>query len=297
MPSPFLRTLICIPLLTFGASAMAAVDILGMWSFDKPEVSEQRFRDALKSAAGDDALILQTQIARTYGLRRQFDQARATLAGIAAPVEKAGAEARTRYYLELGRTHVSATHKPAEITDEARRRAKDAYLKAFEIAREGKLDYLAIDALHMMPFVETDKASALKWNQQALEVLVASTQADARKWEGSLRNNTGYALYQLGRYDEALVLFRSNVPLATREGNAEKLRIAWWMVAWTLRALKQNDEALAIQLRLEQECDAAGAPDPYVFEELVELYKEKSDTAKVAHYAARLQSTKRAVAK
>jgi tetratricopeptide (TPR) repeat protein len=268
-----------------------------MWSFDKPEVSEQRFREALKSATGDDVLILQTQIARTYGLRRQFDQARATLAAIATPIEKAGAEARTRYWLELGRTYVSATHKPAEITDDARRRAREAYLKAFEIARAGKLDYLAIDALHMLPFVDTDQASALKWNQQALDVLASSTQPDARKWEGSLRNNTGYALYQLGRYDEALALFRSNVPLAEREGNAEKLRIAWWMVAWTLRALKQDDEALAIQLRLEQECDAAGAPDQYVFEELVELYKGKGDDARVAHYTSRLQAARPAVRK
>jgi len=149
----------------------------------------------------------------------------------------------------------------------------------------------------MMPFVDTDKQSALKWNQQALDVLVASTQSDARKWEGSLRNNTGYALYQLGRYDEALVLFRSNVPLAEREGNAGKLRIAWWMVAWTLRALKQNDEALSIQLRLEQESDAAAAPDQYVFEELVELYKMRNDAARVAHYTARLQATRQAAAK
>lgn len=126
-----------------------------------------------------------------------------------------------------------------------------------ELSEQRFRDYLAIDALHMMPFVETDKQSAWKWNQQALDVLVASMRPDARKWEGSLRNNTGYALYRLGRYDEAL----------------------------------------AIQLRLEQESDAAGAPDQYVFEELVELYKAKSDTAKVGHYAARLQATRRATAK
>lgn len=118
-----------------------------------------------------------------------------------------------------------------------------------------------------------------------------------RTWEGSLRNNTGYALHQLGRYDEALVLFRSNVPLAVREDNAEKLRIVWWILAWTLRALRQNDEALAIHLRLEQECDAAGVPDPYFFQELIEVYKVREDVAQMAHDAGRLHSTKQVAVK
>ena len=52
-------------------------DLSMLWDFNQPDVSEQRFRAALASAAGDDALILQTQIARTYGLRGDF-VARAT---------------------------------------------------------------------------------------------------------------------------------------------------------------------------------------------------------------------------
>ena len=45
-----------------------ALDLNALWDFGRPEVSEQRFRDALQSATGDQALILRTQIARTYGL-------------------------------------------------------------------------------------------------------------------------------------------------------------------------------------------------------------------------------------
>ena len=58
------------------------------------------------------------------------------------------------------------------------------------------------------------------------------------------------------------------------------------MVAWTLRALARDDEALAIQLRLERECAAAGAPDPYVFEELAALYRARGDAAQAAAYDA-----------
>ena len=47
----------------------AAMDLDALWNFDDPAQSEQRFRDALAAATGDDAFVLRTQIARTYGLR------------------------------------------------------------------------------------------------------------------------------------------------------------------------------------------------------------------------------------
>ena len=68
------------------------------------------------------------------------------------------------------------------------------------------------------------------------------------------------------------------------------IRTARWMVAWTLRALQRQDEALALQLRLEHENDAAGEPDVYVFEELEILYRERGDAERATHYAARRKS-------
>jgi len=62
-------------------------------------------------------------------------------------------------------------------------------------------------------------------------------------------------------------------------------------IAWTLRALGKLDEALAIQLRLEHECDEAGEPDPYVFEELELLYQALKDSERAAHYAARRKAS------
>ncbi len=63
-----MRTFLFAAVLTFGTSAVVAVDMLGPWSFEKPDVSEQCFRGAPKSATGDDAPILKTQIARTLPL-------------------------------------------------------------------------------------------------------------------------------------------------------------------------------------------------------------------------------------
>ena len=59
------------------------------------------------------------------------------------------------------------------------------------------------------------------------------------------------------------------------------------MVAWTLRSLDRSDEALQIQLTLEKDADAAGKPDPYVFEELEALYRKAGNLTKAQHYAER----------
>ena len=95
----------------------------------------------------------------------------------------------------------------------------------------------------------------------------------------------GYALYQLGSYEEALAQFQQAVGLRERGTDQQDIRIARWMVGWTLRAMNRTEEALEIQLRLEREREAAGKPSPYVFEELELLYRAKGDEARAKHYA------------
>jgi len=73
--------------------------------------------------------------------------------------------------------------------------------------------------------------------------------------------------------------FKLALAARERDGDPQRIRIAHWMIAWTLRALGRLNEALEIQPRLERECDEAGEPDPYVFEELELLY-EPSTTVK-----------------
>jgi tetratricopeptide (TPR) repeat protein len=274
------------------ASPAPAIDLAPLWDFKDPAGSELRFRAALATAQGDDALILQTQIARSFGLRRDFDQARAVLTAIQPQLATAGAEARVRHALEWGRSWSSATHPPATQTDDARAQARHAYESALAIAREGHLDGLAIDALHMLAFVDTAPADQLKWAQAALAVVDASTQPAAKRWEASLRNNLGYALHQLGRLDEALTQFRRALTLREQQGDAGSVRVARWMIAWTLRGLKRDDEALSMQLQLEVDGDAAGQPDPYVYEELETLYGARGDEARAALYAGKRRALK-----
>jgi tetratricopeptide (TPR) repeat protein len=285
---PAVRRLAAVAVLI--ATSADAIDLDSMWDFSQPTVSEERFRAALKSASGDEVLILQTQIARTYMLRGDFDTARGLLAGTQASAQAAGPEARARYWLETGRSYASHRHPPGSQTAATRQLARDAYIRALAIAKGANLDAVAIDVLHMLPFVDTDPAQQLEWNRQALAMVEVSGQEQARRWEPSIRSNLGESLYDLGRYEEALEQFRQSAAIFEQRPDAHSARDGYWHVAHALRALNRNSEALAIQLRLERECDAAGAPRAYIFEELEILFRAAGNEERARYYAGRIRS-------
>lgn len=250
------------------------MDVSPYWNFDDLAASEAAFRKALVDRpSGDDALILQTQLARTFSLRSRFAEAHALLDAIAPQLAGAGAEPRVRWLLERGRTFRSA--KEAD-------RARPLFVEAAERAQAAKLDALEVDALHMIALVETAPEAQLQWNRKALAVAAASADPQARNWDASLANNIGMTLHDAGRYEEALASFRTALAARERIGNAGRTRVAHWMIAWTLRSLGRHDEALVILRRLEAENAAAGTPDGYVFEEIAEnlLAQRQGEAAK-----------------
>jgi tetratricopeptide (TPR) repeat protein len=264
--------------------AALAIDLAPLWDFADPAASEQRMRAALATARGDDGLILKTQIARSHGLRGDFDTARRLLHEIETEAGHAGAEVRVRWQLELGRTWASATHAATLLTPQALVQARGRFERAHALAREAGLDGLAIDALHMFAFIDKAPADQLRWGEAALALALASTQPEARRWEASIRHNIGVALHQLGRLDDALGQFRQALAVRESGGSARSVHVARWMVAWTLRGLGRVDEALQIQRALEQAAAAAGKPDPHVFKELEALYRLAGDEARAGHY-------------
>ncbi len=268
------------------AQPAMAIDLDALWNFGDPVASEQRFRAAMQDASPDDALLLQTQIARTYGLRGDFTTARKVLADVAPHLATASAEVQAHYYLELGRSYASAAHPARSLTDATRQQARDAYARAIEIATVAGLDDLHVDALHMYGFVDTAPADQLKWARAALAVAEASSQPAARRWAASLHNNIGYALHEQGELAAALNEFEVALKLREQRGDAETIRIARWMIAWTLRGMQRYDEALAMQLQLQSEYAALNAPSQDVYEELEALYRAKGDDVRAAHYAA-----------
>ena len=121
----------------FFAMGAQAMDIKGLWNFADPAASEAVFRERLASASGDCALSLQTQIARSLGLRSRFDEAHAVLDQIEPRLAGAGAEPRVRYLLERGRTFRSSRQVD---------RARPLFAQAVEAAAAAGLDDLSVDA-------------------------------------------------------------------------------------------------------------------------------------------------------
>ncbi len=275
------------------APTALAIDVDALWDHRRPELSEQRFRAALDGAGADDQRILQTQIARTYGMRREFAKAREVLAQLEPTLASASAEVRVRYFLELGRSHRSPLHPPELRTPASVEQARASFLRAFELAQQARLDALAIDALHMMPFVEADADRQMEWNDKALRYLAQSTQADAKSWEGPLRNNVGHAKRLKGDYEGALGEFALSRAAYERAGRVTDVRIADWMVARTYRDQKRYDEALAIQLGLERAWAAEGSADPHVLQELEHLYRALGQEERAQHYASKRKAAQR----
>lgn len=241
-------------------------DINALWDYDDPAASEARFRAALadttNEATHDAALSLRTQIARSFSLRRRFDEAQRELDAVDAELAGAGAEPRVRTLLERGRTWRSAG-EPA--------RARPLFLQAEQLARTAKMEFLHVDALHMVALVQIDPELQLDWTRRALAAARAAADPQAHRWEASLNHNIGWHLHDAGRHAEALQSFRAALAARERDGaKPARLREARWSVARELRALRRHDEALALLRPLEAELASAGESDGFVPEEIAE---------------------------
>ena len=260
-----------------GGSATAA-DIDALWDYNQPAVSETRFRDALKAESGDDALELETQIARTFSLRREFTQAHAMLDTVQRRMsEKTRPTVRVRYLLERGRTFRSANQAV---------KARPLFLEAWQIGDREKLTLLAIDAAHMMGIVETGD-EAQRWNERAMALAMSSNVPRAIRWRGSIANNMGHTERERGNLDAAMKYFQTSLTAFQLTRSASQIRTAKWQIANVMRMQKRYDEALALQLVIETEAAEAAEPDGYVFEEIAEIYLVKNEPAKAKPYFAK----------
>jgi tetratricopeptide (TPR) repeat protein len=250
-------------------------DVVALWDFGQPKVSEDRFREALSAAEAEgraaDAMLMHTQVARALGLQDRFDEATAELDS----VDVAEASPVGRVYLDLERGRVLRSGGDPE-------RAIPFFRTAFETASAARLDALAADAAHMMAVVG-DPPAQIEWSQRALGIATASTDPHTRRWISSVENNLGWTLHDLGRYEEAQEHFERALVANEERGDPERIRIAHWTVARGLRSLGRHEEALAIQQRLVEQ----GPEDPYVFEELAELLTALGRPDEAEPYAER----------
>jgi tetratricopeptide (TPR) repeat protein len=225
------------------------------WDFGKPALSEERFAALAATLEGAEAAEVRTQQARSLGLQKRFDEARELLNAIPSDLIASNPRLEVRWQLEMGRTYNSGGDPET---------ARKYFEKAYEKASDAGLEWLAIDAGHMIA-IASPPDEGLTWNERCLSQAESATEPRARKWRGSLLNNLGWTLMDLGRPQEALLAFERAVPVREEYGAPEPLRIAKWCVGRALRELGRFDEALAIHQNL-----LAQGADGFVEEEAAE---------------------------
>jgi len=252
-----------------------------LWNYSEPGSTEVKFRELLPAAeaSGDDSYHLQllTQISRTQGLQRNFEDAHATLDQVEAAMEDQPDVVKVRYMLERGRAYNSSK----EVD-----KARPLFLEAWKLAKSSGEDFHAVDAAHMMGIIE-EPEEALKWNEKAMAVAESSDDERAGKWLGSLYNNIGWTYHDQGEYEKALEVFEKALVWRQEKEQVVETRIAKWCVARALRSLERTDEALGMQEDLLAEFSEAGETDGYVFEELGECHLALGHTDEAKPYFAK----------
>ena len=230
-------------------------DLRGLWDFDHPGASEQRFRALAATSDEPLATLARTQVARALGLQERYDEGHAVLNGLTT----ADPESEVRLALERGRLLRSAGEAAA---------ARPHFEAAAEAAGAAGLEELEVDALHMVALVLGPGEDRLAAQHAALARARTATAPAARDWDASLLNNIGMEHAGAGDHTAALAAFEEALAARERIGDPARTRVARWMVAWSLRHLGEVGRAREIQLALKAELERAGAHDPYVDEEL-----------------------------
>jgi tetratricopeptide (TPR) repeat protein len=246
---------------------MPQLDFDALWDYQHPDQTEAAFRQLLPQAERhpDPSYHLQllTQIARTQGLQRQFEEAHHTLDLVKAQLSTHLVVPTIRYFLERGRVF-NSSGQPGE--------AQSWFQQAWELARVHEAEaFFAVDAAHMLAIAASSFEEKTTWNQTALQVAETSTDEQARGWCGSLYNNLGWTYHDQGAYERALEYFQKAQQWQQEHGTPRERRIARWCVGRTLRSLQRITEALALQQELLAEWEqSTEEQDGYVFEEMAE---------------------------
>jgi len=237
------------------------------WNYQDPAATQEKFMEILPQAEqlGNTSYYVEllTQIARSQGLQRKFDEAHKTLDEVEKLLYKAEGSAKVRYLLERGRT-VNSSGFPEE--------SRKYFAEAFEVAKKVGEENLAVDAAHMMGVVESTEKS-IEWSLKAMETAEQAKDPEANKWLGTLYNNLGWTYHDREEYERALELFeKALVWREENKSNERQIRIAKWCIGRVYRSLGKVDEALELQEKLMQIEGADEDEFGYVYEEMGENF-------------------------
>jgi len=248
-----------------GATQMSDLAaIRDVWDFNDPAGSETRFRELAAEAEaqgnGSYAAEAMTQVARTFSLRGEMDQANAILDDVDAGPYADVPVVRVRSLLERGRTLNSSGRADAALP---------LFEEAYEVAAANSEDFLAGDAIHMAG-IASDIDGERNWVGVLVDFVASHPDSPATYWFGAVHNNLGWSYMTAERFEEALAEFQAsrNAYAAMPDKRYETL-IADYSVGQAMRQLGRCEAALPLQ---EQTFEAIrnefDTEDEYVAEEI-----------------------------
>lgn len=183
-----------------------------LWDFSDPAGSAGRLQDAMvlgkRAGAQEYAAIVATQLARTQGMQRKFDEAHALLDGVEDNLAGASMELRMRYLLERGRVLNSSGKSPE---------SSELFEAAWVLGQGADVDHLVADAGHVLAIVAEDK-DALVWAETTMQFCEESLDTRCRGG-GSGRSITTRA----GRTSKR-VIWRRRLDCGSRAWTSECVR-------------------------------------------------------------------------
>ncbi len=248
-----------------GTNAMAELaQIRDVWDFSDPAASETAFRELAEDAeaAGESAYAAEvmTQVARTYSLRREMDQANAILDEVDAGPQGQVPVVRVRSLLERGRTLNSSGQGEAALP---------LFEDAWQLASENGEGFLAGDAIHMLGIV-----AGLEQEQHWMNVLVQYIADNpgngADYWLAAMHNNLGWTYFFADDFANAEAQFIASRAAYEAQGNKHyQVLIADYSIGKAMRMQGNCEDALALQeatyTSVREEFDEE---DQYVAEEI-----------------------------
>ena len=275
----YFLTVILITGIVFNQNQTELHDFDSLWNYSDPVSTEKKFRELLTVAVESEdrsyRAELLTQIARTQGMQRNFEGAHKTLDMVEKMLTNDLVVANIRYLLERGRTTNSSGNREESIP---------IFLQAWDQSLSSGQDYWGVDVAHMLGIVMPPEKQ-LYWNGEAIKLAERSTDTRAKRWLGSLYNNTGWSYFELNDYVTAMGYFEKALLWHIERENTYQIQIARWTIARTYRATGKVEKALEIQHALEREISKLGDdPDGYVFEELAECYYLQNNKKEAQRY-------------
>jgi len=197
-----------------------------LWDFEDARGSATRFAAAADNTSRPlcERLELATQLARALGLQDRFDDAHAALDSIG---DADDAVVRTRVALERGRLRNSGGDAATAIP---------LFEQATAIARDHGLDFLEIDALHMLAIADRERSAS--WAARGIERALQASDPRTRRWLVSLNNNVGWSRMDAGDPRAALDAFREAARWAEEVGTEQQRE-------WAREAIDECEAAIA----------------------------------------------------